>query len=74
MSEQLLVRLNVAIVARNWAEMLTRSLMTKLVSAFDAIVQHLGYVSEIQFRQCLEMTYLSVRVTYPVALALFREL
>lgn len=38
-----MVRLNVALVGRNWAEKFTRLLVTESVNEVDLIIQQLGH-------------------------------
>lgn len=66
-SEQLIVRLNVAVTGHNRAETLTRLLVTESINAFDAVVQQLEYDSVSRLRGRMEKKYMTVRVPSSVA-------
>lgn len=57
-----MVRLNVALVARNPAETLTPSLVTESVNDVDAVFQQLRYDAVSRLRQRLRRAYSTVRV------------
>lgn len=55
-SEQLMVRLNVAIVGCNLPEKLPRLLVTESVNTVDAVVQQFGY-DAVSSNKCLKRCF-----------------
>lgn len=63
-----MVRLDVSIVSRNGYEKFTRLLVTELVKAVSAVLQQLCHDAVNRLQQRSEGSYLSIGVTFPVAL------